>query len=347
MALAFRGSNFANGYYNYGTLGSQASAISFNPEDPNMVAIGTMQNGLLISGDRGKTWTKVPESERVTLISSLHWRKADDLIVSTYGRGLYRVTFSRAAPEGDVWGLCKVVDCVQIFAEPPPGEQPSPEGEGLLAFGGRIEGARFENGMLQEIFIRPSTSIVFASDSGRVPDIKVTETTEPVGFVGLKRVPIGPKEAPVVGFTLRNSGKKSQLIGFVFAPEPLLMTAAEVKAEERPVGREESSNAGKPYLELLTGSSTSASRAIEVAGRNLEAGSTIEIAIDGRTVDKVVVAKGGRFSTTVETPREFGLHHISMINSRSRAVLAGASVTVMFEDERRAGEAGVRPQKTP
>jgi len=48
---------------------SQISAISFNPDFPNMVALGTLQNGVFISGDSGATWTKIPGSESVTFIA--------------------------------------------------------------------------------------------------------------------------------------------------------------------------------------------------------------------------------------------------------------------------------------
>ena len=68
----------------------QVSAVSFSPDDPNLVAVGTRQNGIFMSGDGGLTWEKVPGSV-ATLITSLTWRSSTDLTVSTYGRGLWRL----------------------------------------------------------------------------------------------------------------------------------------------------------------------------------------------------------------------------------------------------------------
>jgi hypothetical protein len=340
--LKFSGSVFFNGYWGWPDI-SQASAISLNPDYPDMVAVGTVQNGILISSDRGKTWTKVPGSDRATLISSLHWRTANEIIISTYGRGLWRVSFS-VWTVGDkdlrtdlkVWlsHLCdpsKPESLPPCFILPPhPVDQPIPFDQAVFAIGGRIEGARVANGILQELFIRPGTSIAFVLDSDKVPDLKLTETTRPVGFVGVKAVPRNPKGAPIItGLMLRNSRRNSELIGFVFAPTLLLMYAAEAKDldAEKPVGQEVSPNAGKPYLEVQT-PATGSGGAIPLAGRNHEVGSTIEIAIDGRTVEKVVVGQEGRFFTTVQAPSQFGLHRITIIDGASRKVLDEATVTV-------------------
>src|SRR5260221_11363625 len=61
----------------------QASAVSFSPDDPKVVAIGTWQAGLFVSGDRGGTGVRVPGSEQVTYITSVEWRTANDAIVLT------------------------------------------------------------------------------------------------------------------------------------------------------------------------------------------------------------------------------------------------------------------------
>jgi len=104
--------------------------------------------------------------------------------------------------------------------------------------------------------------------------------------------------------------------------------AAEDQAEETSVGRRESPNAGKPYLELVTGTGTSPGGAIRLGGRNHEAGSTIEIAIDGRAVEEVVVAQDGRFSASVKTPSQFGPHRITIVDKASGKVIDGATVMV-------------------
>lgn len=162
----------------------------------------------------------------------------------------------------------------------------------MLAFGGQIQGARVVGGIVKELFVRPGSSVAFFSDQGKAPDIKLTEATRRVGFIGVRNAPAAPYEAAMItGLTLRRNGT---LAGVVFSKAPLAMHLAEQQApaEEKSVGREESPIAGKPYLEVTTGNSTGANavapgQTVQLAGRDHNAGSTVEIAIDGRTVEKV------------------------------------------------------------
>ena len=55
-----------------------ASHVAFSSDHPSSVAIGTQQNGLFVSADRGATWSKVPKSERATAITSVEWMSATD-----------------------------------------------------------------------------------------------------------------------------------------------------------------------------------------------------------------------------------------------------------------------------
>jgi photosystem II stability/assembly factor-like uncharacterized protein len=311
----------------------QATAISFYADDPNMVAVGTLQNGIFISSDRGKTWKKVTGSEKATLISSMHWRRADDLIVSTYGRGLWRVRFQLVMPVTTVF--CNSPDCFPIYLQPPPGERPSPYDQVAIAYGGHIEGARVADGILRELFVQPSTTIVFAADPQQVRDINVTETTTPVGFQGIPTMPRPPEGARIItGLTLKKRGEGSELVGFLFSPRlrSLYTPKQRSDAEERPVGRTESPTAGKPYLELLTGSVTVPNGRIQIAGRNLRAGSPVEIAFDGSTVQRVVPHREGRFSSAVQAPSQFGIYSLTLIDSATGRVLNGAMVSVRPED---------------
>jgi len=70
----------------------QVSAVSFPPDNSNLVAIGTRQTA---SSCFGRWWShleKVPGSEVATLITSLTWRKRHRSdTFPTYGRGLWRL----------------------------------------------------------------------------------------------------------------------------------------------------------------------------------------------------------------------------------------------------------------
>jgi Putative peptidoglycan binding domain len=315
---------------------SQASAISFCPDSPNAVAVGTVQNGIFISTEHGKdgTWTKVPGSEQATLISSLHWRKANDIIVSTYGRGLWRVKFTYVGP---VLAMpCNSPDCIQIYYERPPGTQPSPYDQAVVAVGGPVEGARVAHGVLEELYIRPSTMVAFATDLKQLPDIKVTETTRPVRFEGISRMPRPPKEGWIItGLTFKKRGERSELVGFLFSPKPRSMYIPEERgeAEKTPVGQEQPPSEQKPYLEVASDPVTPGAT-IQLSGRGLPPGSKIEIAVDRKTVQRLVADRQGKFSAAVQAPSQFGFHSLTLIDSASKKVLDGAMISVSPNDNR-------------
>src|SRR5262249_55673079 len=159
---------------------------------------------------------------------------------------------------------------------------PSPEQyeQAVLVFGGQIQGALVEGGKVKELFVRPGSSIAFASKQDKAPDFKLTETTREVGFSGVKNRPEAPLgAAKITGLTLRRSGV---LAGLIFAKAPLAIrlpeqqvqaqTPNQAEAEERGVGRAESPIAGKPYLEVITGHAIGANavppgQTVQLAGR--------------------------------------------------------------------------------
>ena len=116
-----------------------ASHVSFSTDDPNSVAIGTQQNGLFVSRDRGAHWTKVPKSERATGITSVEWMSATDAFVSTLGRGLWKLTGSPVV--NSVASLCAVQSCLlkYVFTGDPAPDQFQ---RGIVVFEGEIMGAR-------------------------------------------------------------------------------------------------------------------------------------------------------------------------------------------------------------
>jgi hypothetical protein len=234
---------------------SQVTAIEFFPDDPNMVAIGTRENGIFISSDRGASWSKVPGSESVPYITSFDWRTADDIIISSYGRGLWRA---------------------------------------------------------QRVFL------------------------------GTRNAPPAPVEGAITaGLVPRRDGT---LPGIVFSKAPLAMHPGEQEAanraevEEKPIGREESPTVGKPYLEVRTGNALGSNVAlpgqtVQIVVRGARGG--IEIAIDGETLGTVAVGDEGQFSASVEAPRQFGIHKITIINQANGKVIDGAMLLVRPGDKGR------------
>ena len=72
-----------------------ASAVSFYPEDPNLVIVGARQGGVYASADRGINWIRIAGSEAIAEVTSFYWMSADEVLVGAYGYGLWKVKLKR------------------------------------------------------------------------------------------------------------------------------------------------------------------------------------------------------------------------------------------------------------
>lgn len=314
-----------------------ASAVSFSPDDPNTVAVGTWQNGVMLSLDRGATWMKIPDSERVTYITSIEWRNSRDAIVSTYGRGLWRLRWQIILPWDKYKLLCKL-PCLPIpwIDMGDPAEKYT---YGVLVLDGQVQGIRASQKRLQEVFVSPGSSVAFISDSKEVPKIKITETRRKIGLASVAAAPAPPRDKPLVaGITLDGKGR---VMAAVFSATPLSAfdEAERQKNKEEPRGREESPTRGKPYVQIMTGGRSEAGNTlaprqeIKLGGRDFKPGTAVEIAIDGRTVSKTTIGSDGVFSASVPAPQELGLHSITVRDADNK-VIDGVMFLVRNEDKK-------------
>ena len=311
----------------------EASAISFSPDDPNVVAIGTSQAGLLVSGDRGATWYRVPGSERVTYTTSIEWRSASDAIISTYGRGLWRLRWGLLRPLPDFEHYCRIPCIIRPF--PPLGDPIEHYAHAVLVFGGRIEGARVSNRILRELFVSPGSSVVFFSNTRKELDIKVTETNKAVGFAAT-RVPTVANRL-LVGITL---GERENLLGGAYAEKTLALyqpNEQEGNVDKEPTGRQASPTAGRPYIRLiLPGGSAAntvpAGSVIRIAARDFPPASPVEIAVDDSVVEKLSTGAHGEFVVSIRAPLRVGMHSVTVRDPQTRRVIDGAMFIVKAED---------------
>jgi uncharacterized repeat protein (TIGR01451 family) len=73
----------------------QVHTIAFDPTNGSHVLVGTERSGILISYDGGASWARVIGSRRVTAVSAFFWDEVQhDVIVSTYGRGLWKLALT-------------------------------------------------------------------------------------------------------------------------------------------------------------------------------------------------------------------------------------------------------------
>ena len=181
-----------------------ASAVDFYADNPNMVAMGTQQGGLLLSSDRGTTWSKVPDSEKATYITSIEWDSSTDAFVSTYGRGLWRLTGTAMIPHFPP--LCAIIPCLLKYIDM---GDPAPDRfqQGVVVFDGQILGARAEAGIVKELFVSPGSSIGIVGDR-KGSNITITQTARTMGFEGFAKssIDLSSKGPALVGMALDKKG---------------------------------------------------------------------------------------------------------------------------------------------
>jgi len=317
---------------------TQATVVSFSEDNSNMVAIGSWEAGIFISQDNGLTWSKVPESERVTHITSIAWRTDSEAIVSSYGRGLWRVAWNTVLPPSAYNHFCE--HCPLQFIPIP--DPPQDWTTAALVFDGAVLGETVKDGV-QEIFVSPGSSVALFSNSLKVLRVKVTETTRFMGFIGSLAVPQSRDGLPsIVGLTFDERGR---LMGLVFSDKHLTRRPRlkEEQKEEQEEAREEehkqrkSPTEGKPYVQLAVGQngrrSVPPGAPLRLTGKNFPPGTTIQVQIDARNVATVRVPGKGEMVLEIPAPREFGLHSISFLKGPKGQILDGTMFLVGHEDK--------------
>jgi hypothetical protein len=313
-----------------------ASHVSFSPDDPNSVAIGTQQNGLFVSRDRGGHWTKVPESERATAITSIEWMSATDAFVSTLGRGLWKLTGNPVV--NSVASLCAVQSCLlkYVFTGDP---RPDRFQRGIVVFEGEIMGARVEDGVLRELSVTPQTSVGFV---GAPVKLAIQYTNERTGRIGITtdETFAPPSGRLMTGLALDERGGLS---GALYTSERIPLsersrTRADVRtADARFILRQNRSpTASKPYISLAAANKgmddIQPEDQLILTGERMPRNAVPEIVLDGRPMAKPDRGRSGVLKTAIKAPKEFGLHTLIVRDANTKQTLDGTVFVVRPRD---------------
>jgi len=329
----------------------QVSAVSFSPDNPSLVAIGTRQNGIFMSADGGLTWEKVPGSEVATLITSLTWRNATDLTISTYGRGLWRLKWELTVHVPDLAGLCEwPCDIRALHPEwvfDPPYEQ---IGKAYVVLDGHLKGAEFKRGRLVKAYVSPGGTLVSAAKEPAPLGVEVAEADQWMGFrdapADLLRADF--EEASLSGLIL---DRKDQVSALIESPVAMTMTTLYDQRSSREqfeklemAASQKSPTADAPYIELQKERKDEKERAgfpnaygpgeeIIIKGRNMGAYDMLEILVDDNVVDKLRLDKRSEFKAELSAPAAFGVHKIELRDARSGRIIDGTMFAVGHSDE--------------
>lgn len=311
-------------------------AVSFYADDPNLVAVGTFDSGVFISSDRGKTWEKVPGSEHATFISSIDWISASDLLVSTYGRGLWRIHGQVSVPS--VPKLCVVVNCVIKYIER---GDPPPDGfdTSIFVVDGGIRAVTQEAGKVQSIATSAAAALAYGGKSAVGEKIAARETAEAATLGNLP----GAKQAKAHRWQLIGLGmnRRHELRAAVYAttavsasPEPAAARRVNgVGAEARPASRPLPPSQTRPYLSIDGGNllftTAEARERIPCVLLRPPAKQSLEIWVDGSKAGELRSGGGKTLEGSFALPREPG-HHRVLVKSRDAGeIIAGGPLFVV------------------
>ena len=316
------------------------TAISFSPQDPDLVLVATVDGGLYFSSNNGQSWQHIADTEVVTNATAIHWMSANEAVISTYGRGLWHLLIDiqkvkLEPPEIEIELLCD--SCLFVISgipEPDPVDQRVLE-RGVIVFEGAIQGARVESGILKEVFVTPGSSVVFVSKDERVANIRVTRTNRSMGYRGVRHAPRAPRRGWITRALAFDEEQRFTAAGF----------AAKAASKLRPkptryvAGHTRSRFSGAPYVRVTTnrfaGVSVAAPNApLEVSGGNIPRSMRLEILIDEEPSGyKIEVSDSGAFRTQISAPQEFGMHSVELRDSATGKLLDSSIFIVNSSDD--------------
>lgn len=183
------------------------SAVSFHPDEPSLVLVGTLQAGVFFSRDRGASWMRVPDSERATMVSDVHWKSLNEAYVATYGRGLWRLRMEPVLSAQSIAAMCGGCRAYKFPQDPNGDLVPGPQlgsapldgDEAALVMDGKVVYAQIKGGGLSQLLVTPGSSVIellnsSAADARAVSGI--TDETMAIAFGNAAEGEQIPRYAP-------------------------------------------------------------------------------------------------------------------------------------------------------
>lgn len=307
------------------------TAISRYPQAvaANLVMVGTMEGGIFASNDNGLTWARIVGSEKATYITSFFWENGNTAYVSTYGRGLWKLTVRSVAPIDSFDDFCS--RCNVVAMDPRPGRPPF-DGSALI-FNGHMLGVRTDNRKLREVFVTPGSTVLFTGDSkDPQDDIAITESDGRDPFEPLPQ----PKDGWIATGVVFTSD--DELVGAAFA-ESVMTLPPPVSKDPDVKGPTESPIQGKPYITLTTSASAAVptvepEEVFGLSATDFAAGTTYEVLIDGVPIVKggITADSTGSFDTRITAPTTPGYHSVTVRLPGDEKVVDGSTFFVRMEN---------------
>jgi hypothetical protein len=168
----------------------QVTQISFDPYNDRRIFIGTRDSGIIVSENRGSTWTTVDNSERITYITGFFFTLDNSVIVSSYGMGLWKLDRGLYFPfEWYCPGDCNVRDPFKpaLIFEPIDWTDLT-DTDVTVFLKGRVNGIILSNkNQVKRITVTPGTVFErYADKTQDYRELDIVESKNGEGFQGLK-----------------------------------------------------------------------------------------------------------------------------------------------------------------
>jgi hypothetical protein len=326
----------------------QVTRISFDPYHREHIYVGTRDAGIILSTDGGSTWSTIPGTNRILYITSFFFKPhSDTIIVSTYGRGLWKIYTKIFILTFPVKSYCPKGGSPCNFWLPVIPKQIKSDTidwhdkDVTVFLNGRINGLILSGAKIMKISVSPGTN--FKRYLGKIKDfheLNIVESEQGEGFDGLKGCLAAIDNGEIIeGIVLKEneifgiiSGKeefkeeknKVDQVDFI-GPKEEDLKEGKNDPDYKSKGKDKSIVSKKPYLFISTsipimGTSVVGSDGIIklfakgfkfVPKRNND----VKIMIDSEVIDKSAkVTQGGNVRSQLKVSKELSYgHHIVKI----------------------------------
>ncbi|OLD37498.1 MAG: hypothetical protein AUI57_10675 [Candidatus Rokubacteria bacterium 13_1_40CM_2_68_8] len=314
---------------------TQVSTVGFDPACAGHILVGTRQAGVMQTFNRGATWKKVKDSERIPNVSAFFFPGHGVAITSSYGRGLWKIIYKCPPP--------------LVFFPPPLGEPT------IWWKGGRIPFSQIKNpdacpvctfflmeqgrildyvidhqsGRIEQVLLSGGRIRGYAWDRKEVPLPFRTATAHQLGSFGGERALVALLSAgkfQAKGLLLDST----RLKGVILASEDVSVSQIPSKRPPAPQIRVDLPATGGIPIGRLD--------RIPIHGSGFDPNLPVEIRVDGAVVQlEKMPATDARGGFTTSIPPVFGVggHTILVRQRTSHGVIEDAyAFNVTVEDKR-------------
>jgi photosystem II stability/assembly factor-like uncharacterized protein len=234
---------------------TQVSYIGFNPDNPQLVLVGTRDAGIFYSWNNGSNWSKIPDSERIPEVSDFYFQTSGNVWASSYGRGLWKIEFAYRAPRPVLHLLCDVSACYtllhpELFDRLRQNSNSTTFTHAIMITGGSIGAMRVDNNRLQDLGFTPGSTVINYTDDKQSSfnyKVHAIDSFTKRELYGVPKLDDLVKQGYVIKGIILNG---DEVVDIVYGKEPTPFPIDTAKKQFIEVGEKELQVQGKPFFHI-------------------------------------------------------------------------------------------------